>query len=277
MSEAAKLLASVRARFPMRSVAVGPEAWGVQDTGQPAGGAAAGTEPLVLLHGAMGSGDTMFRVVDALAPERRVVALTFPALPGAEALARSMATLLDMLGLRRVDLLGTSLGGYVAQAFALDHPKSIRRLLLANTFYDAGLQQQRWPPAEEFDRQSPAEVLAAARKQLQAGAEDTPPKADLKRLMLEQVGPVQSGENVKAMRLCVLTAAVLPPVPLSADAVVLIDDSADPVIAQPTREQMRTRYAASRHFDIAGGGHFPANLQPAAYVAAIRQALDGTA
>ena len=70
-----------------------------------------------------------------------------------------------------------------------------------------------------------------------------------------------------------LTAGVLPPVPLPAEAVVLIDDSADPVIAAPTREQMRVRYAASRHSDIAGGGHFPANLQPEAYVAAIREAL----
>jgi pimeloyl-ACP methyl ester carboxylesterase len=54
---------------------------------------------------------------------------------------------------------------------------------------------------------------------------------------------------------------------------VLIDDSADPVIAGPTRQALRERYRASRHFDIAGGGHFPANLQPEAYVEAIRAAL----
>jgi hypothetical protein len=51
--------------------------------------------------------------------------------------------------------------------------------------------------------------------------------------------------------------------------VTLIDDSGAMVIAEPTRQQMRQRYAGARHFDIAGGGHFPANLQSHAYIDAV--------
>jgi len=39
----------------------------------------------------------------------------------------------DALGLSQVDLLGFSLGGYIAQHLALHHPQLVRRLILAGT------------------------------------------------------------------------------------------------------------------------------------------------
>lgn len=264
MSGEAATRAAMRQRYPVRRVAVQGQEWLVQDSGGPAG-----LPPLVLLPGALGTGEVFWRVLHALGGTRRVLALGYPPIPSAAGLAESLAALLDAMELPRVDLLGTSLGGYVAQVFALGRPDRIRRLVLANTFYDPRLQQARWPPAQEYARQDPQAVLGAARRQLQDGPEPTPRHAELKSLMLELVGPEQGAEGVRAMRLAVLTATELPRVDLADDCIVLIDDSKDPVIAEPTRMQMRQRYAASRHFVIAGGGHFPANLQPEAYVGAI--------
>jgi pimeloyl-ACP methyl ester carboxylesterase len=257
---------AVRARYPVRSIEVAGQAWTVQDTGA---GAADGPPPLVLLPGALGTGEVFWRVLDALGASRRVLALGFPPLPSASALAASLAGLLDALQLARVDLLGTSLGGYVAQAFALAHPQRIRRLVLANTFHDPRLQQARWPAVSEYAKQEPADILAAARRQLADGAEPTARHTELKRLMLELVGCHQDAHAVRAMRLAVLTAEELPKVPIEEGRIALIDDSADPVIAEETRRQLRQRYAAARHFDIRGGGHFPANLQPQTYIEAI--------
>lgn len=59
-----------------------------------------------------------------------------PAPPGpytVEMLADDCAALLDLLGIDTVDFVGLSLGGMVGQAFALRHPKRLRRLVLANT------------------------------------------------------------------------------------------------------------------------------------------------
>jgi pimeloyl-ACP methyl ester carboxylesterase len=47
--------------------------------------------------------------------------------------ARIVADLLDELGHDRVDVLGFSLGGLVAQQFARDEPRRVRRLALAST------------------------------------------------------------------------------------------------------------------------------------------------
>jgi pimeloyl-ACP methyl ester carboxylesterase len=50
-----------------------------------------------------------------------------------EAYADGLATLLDARGIERVALVGGSMGGVVAQHFALRHPARLTRLLLMAT------------------------------------------------------------------------------------------------------------------------------------------------
>jgi proline iminopeptidase len=45
------------------------------------------------------------------------------------------------LGLSKIDILGQSYGGMVAQAYALKYPESVRRLILADTFYSGKMWQ----------------------------------------------------------------------------------------------------------------------------------------
>jgi pimeloyl-ACP methyl ester carboxylesterase len=48
-------------------------------------------------------------------------------------MALGAASLIDALGLKRVDLFGFSMGGYVAQQIAADRPELLRRLILVGT------------------------------------------------------------------------------------------------------------------------------------------------
>jgi pimeloyl-ACP methyl ester carboxylesterase len=50
-----------------------------------------------------------------------------------DAMARDAAAFLDAKGLKQVDLLGFSLGGFVAQRLAVTRPALVRRLILAGT------------------------------------------------------------------------------------------------------------------------------------------------
>jgi pimeloyl-ACP methyl ester carboxylesterase len=80
-------------------------------------------------------------LVDRLAEDREVILLdnrgvgsstgTVP--DNVPDMARDALRFVDALGLREIDLLGFSLGGFVAQEFVLVRPRLVRRLILAGT------------------------------------------------------------------------------------------------------------------------------------------------
>jgi pimeloyl-ACP methyl ester carboxylesterase len=59
-----------------------------------------------------------------------------PDLENVSTMTEATAAFLDALGLQRVHILGASLGGYLAQAFAVAHPERVDQLLISNGFYD---------------------------------------------------------------------------------------------------------------------------------------------
>ena len=98
--------------------------------------------PIVLLQHFMGNLDNYDpAITDALASRREViltdnagVGLSTGAAPrNVAGMARDAASLVDALGLERVDLFGFSMGGYVAQQIAVDRPELVRRLVLVGT------------------------------------------------------------------------------------------------------------------------------------------------
>ena len=101
-----------------------------------------GTGPaLVLLHPFPLSRTAWAGLADALAAHRRVIAVDArgfgespPAGPFAIAdLADDLAALLDRLAIPRATVLGMSMGGYAALAFAMRHRERLSALVLADT------------------------------------------------------------------------------------------------------------------------------------------------
>jgi pimeloyl-ACP methyl ester carboxylesterase len=102
----------------------------------------AGTPPLLLLQHFRGNLDNWDPLlVDSLASRREVilfdnagVGLSGDSTPSTVTeMARDAISFVDALGLERVDLLGYSIGGMVAQEFTLLRPRQVRRLVLAAT------------------------------------------------------------------------------------------------------------------------------------------------
>jgi esterase len=97
---------------------------------------------LVLLHGVTGHARTWDHEARALAPARRVLALdqrghgdSDPAPDGdysLTALVADIAAFVTALGLARVDLVGLSLGGRVAIAYAATHPTRVDHLVVVD-------------------------------------------------------------------------------------------------------------------------------------------------
>jgi pimeloyl-ACP methyl ester carboxylesterase len=97
--------------------------------------------PIVLLHPFPLSRDSWAGLSEALAARHRVIAIdargfgeTPPSARFSIAdLADDVATLLTELGLERAALLGMSMGGYTALAFAARHPRRLAALALCDT------------------------------------------------------------------------------------------------------------------------------------------------
>ncbi|HEU4533117.1 MAG TPA: alpha/beta fold hydrolase, partial [Polyangiaceae bacterium] len=99
-----------------------------------------GETPVVLLHGLNDSHATWRRIAPALARDRLVLALDLPGhgfsgRPDASYelawYARIVGRWFESSGLERVDVVGHSFGGGVAQMLLLDHRPRLRRLVLA--------------------------------------------------------------------------------------------------------------------------------------------------
>src|SRR3712207_6043758 len=112
------------------------------------------TVPIVLVHGLGDEADTWRHIFPALARWRRVIALDLPGFGRSEKprraytlafFARTIAELLDALGIRRAGLVGHSMGAAVAQRLALAQPACVEQLVLIG----GGLPTQaRRPPAQ---------------------------------------------------------------------------------------------------------------------------------
>ena len=111
--------------------------------------------PLVLLQHFRGNLDNWDpALVDALGAERRVVAFdnvgvaaTSGRTPSTiEAMAHDAIAFVDALGLERIDLLGFSIGSFVAQESALIRPDLLRRLVLASAAPQGAPGMHGWAP-----------------------------------------------------------------------------------------------------------------------------------
>jgi pimeloyl-ACP methyl ester carboxylesterase len=101
-------------------------------------------EPLVVLHGAYMTIETMGQIVPSLAESRQVIGVELQAHGHTadidrplsyEHMADDVAALLRHLGIEQADVFGFSLGGGVALQLAIRHPEVVRKLVVASASY----------------------------------------------------------------------------------------------------------------------------------------------
>jgi pimeloyl-ACP methyl ester carboxylesterase len=114
-----------------------------------------GTVPLVLLQHFRGNLDNWDpALVDALASHRRVIAFDNVGVGGStgttpntiEQMATGAIAFLDAMEFEQADVLGFSIGSFVAQEIALTRPASVRNLILASAAPKGAAGMHGWAP-----------------------------------------------------------------------------------------------------------------------------------
>jgi pimeloyl-ACP methyl ester carboxylesterase len=128
-------------------------------------GAANGTPVVFLQHFRGGLDNWDPKVTDGLASDRPVILFNNAGVASSSGepadtvsgLAKHVVTFIEALGLNQVDLLGFSLGGFVAQQVVLGNPHLIRRVVLAGTGPQGGEGMDAFTPkvAEQATQEPP--------------------------------------------------------------------------------------------------------------------------
>ena len=124
--------------------------------------------PVLFFNGIGTNIEAVAPLADAL-PDRGFVIFDMPGIGGSPeplvpynpfTMAWTTAQLLDQLGIERVDVMGVSWGGAMAQHFALQHGDRVRRLILAAT--SAGMVMVPGAPAALSKMANPRRFVDAA-------------------------------------------------------------------------------------------------------------------
>ncbi len=238
-----------------------------------------GPEAVVLLHGMAGAYDVWWRVLPRLARRFRVLSVTYPAVETVEALARGVLALMDAYGMERATVVGSSLGGYVAQYLMHHAAARVARVVLGNTFPPEGrevyqrqygllLRLAPWLPE--------AVVLAAFRQGYFFKVHPTSRSPLLLAYLLEQSYVGMRKRDVIARGRCVLYAPRLPEPPRHIP-VLIVESANDPLIPPELRAALKARYPWAQVYTFRDAGHFPYVNQPAVYMEVLEGFLAGGA
>jgi len=254
---------------------------------------ALGAKPLVLLHGITGHARTWDRLAQDLAPKFRVLALdqrghgdSDPAGDGdyrAETMADDLARFADQLGLETFTLLGLSMGGRVAMAFAGAHPERVDRLVIVDIgpeIHAPGLERVRSMMAGAPERiESEAHAILYAR----AGN----PKADEAELRHRVIHGLKRNPDGsltwkydKALRDMMRagtrrdTIDLWAPLPRIACPTLLIRGSDSDIFSPEIAKRMLTLLPDGRFVEVAEAGHSVPTDQPREFGRVVRTFLD---
>ena len=261
-------LRAFRAAHPVRRLTVEGWAWEYVALGE-------GPDTVLFLHGLSGAHDIWWQQLEALAPTHRVLAVTYPAVRTLAELSAGVRAVLDAHGIQTATIVGSSLGGYLAQYLVQHHRDRVERAVFANTFPPNDQLRAAHHHRSVIGRFLPERVVAAAFRD--SNARRILPASQDPALVGAYLSEQAQQPGLKR-RLLARYHTVIEPFTVAdrtagGRQLVVLESDNDPLIDADLRAALRATYPTARVHTFAGGGHFPYLDQPAAYTAVLRRFL----
>jgi pimeloyl-ACP methyl ester carboxylesterase len=252
----------------------------------------AAAPPIICIHGLSGNAHNFDGLAPKLAGRYRVLALDVrgrgDSAWGAAADYNPVVYVADLLafvtelGLDRVSLIGTSMGGIISMIFAGGYPERVERLVLNDIGPEidpAGLKR-----ITDYFTEAPSEFVTMADVAAYYRANypflSGAPEAELLEFVKWSVKPTPSGGLTwkidPAVRNIPRTGAAARPIDLwvpyaRIQAKILVVRGAESdILAAPTADRMRMVLPGTESVDVPGAGHAPTLNEPAATAAITR-------
>lgn len=261
-------LSSFRRRIAPKRFNSGRITWHYHDVGT-------GENVIVFLHGMGGSGDIWFQQIEALKERFRCIAVTYPPLPNLDLLRFGILGILEKENISRAHLVGSSMGGYLAQFLAAKDPTRIRKVILGNTFPPNNVIPRRARMGVRYLPWVPEWAIMAgmrrnARRVLFPAAGDS---ELVDAYLYEQTCGFMRKPDVIARCACLCQAFTAPRLDKLGIPALIIEADNDPMVDVGLREMLKAAYpfAAVKTFNRAG--HFPYLNRPEEYTEALEEFL----
>ena len=252
-------LQAFRGDYPTRRVDVGGRLWTYLRVGE-------GPETVLFLHGLGGSYDIWWQQARALMDRYSVIALNHADDPTLGGAALAVQSVLDQEGVDRAHVVGTSMGGYLAQYLSAEAPDRVASLVLANTFAPGDWIEEQygtyirflpvlpeWVPQRSFRQTIESSLFPAS-----GGSQI------VRSFLLEQSYRMERADFVA--RMSVLTESFSTPdlEALEIPAMIIEADN-DPSVPESARTRLVETYPTLPVVTMSEVGHFPYLNRPAAY------------
>jgi len=252
-----------------------------------------GAPPLVLLHGITGHARTWDRLASELASRWRIIAMDqrghgdSDAAPDGDyrvaSMADDLASVANQLGLGRFTLLGLSMGGHVALAYAGGYADRLERLVIVDIgpdIHPSGLERIRGMMAGAPERvESEEQAIELARR-----ANPLYDDAELRRRVAHSLKPAADGgltwKYDKALRDMVRTGGrrdpvdLWEPLPRITCPTLIVRGAVSDILSPEIAKRMLAALPDGRLVEVAGAGHTVPGDQPDAFARAVRAFID---
>jgi maspardin len=260
-------LARFRAERKLRGLRVDNDVWRYVSFGS-------GDRALVFLHGMAGAYDVWWQQLEAFADRFRVLSFTYPAVPTLAGLRRGIMGVLNAEEVGHFSVVGSSLGGYLAQYLVSVDDGRIDRAVFGNTFPPNGLIEARNGRTAAIGRLLPERVVMYGFRRNVATS--VIPAAGGSALVRAYLFEQSYGQMSKAQFLARYRCVVDPfdPVEPSVPHLIIESDN-DPLVSRELREMLRRTYPEAAVHTFHHTGHFTYLNASNEYTGVLARFLEG--
>ncbi len=254
------------ARHPEQRQRLNGREWGLLRAGD--------TGPaLLMLPGTLGRGDIFWQQIEALQGRARIMALSYPDSGSLTEWAGDIVALLRESDMQGAVILGTSMGGYLAQYLGATSAAPFSGLIAANTLPSVKGIDREMPYALNLNTIAPDALVHIFATGMANWTTPGHPYATLGALLLAEVKTRIPAPELIARLKALKHAPELPPPALPKAHSFIIDSGDDHLIPAAIRTMLAVRLPVRRHYHFETGSHFPYVIRPDTYTAILEEVL----
>ena len=234
-----------------------------------------GDRSLLFLHGMGGGYDIWWQQITHFKRNHRIISVTYPPVRNLEELSAGVIAILDREAVDHTAVIGSSLGGYLAQYLVKNYPDRIERAVFANTFPPNDILSEKNARLRHILPWLPAWVIM--HNLSKTALESIYPASGKSELVLayvkEQSHGMMSKDQFVARFFCVLDYFVPPAMDKLNIPALIIESDNDPLVDQHLRNFLKSTYPSLPVLTLHEQGHFPYLNAPQEYNRTLEQFL----